>query len=815
MPIVGVWLAGAIALGACAAPWCAPAGTPGLLLLTVATAAGVVAYARRASAWLILALVLASCALAGCILMQRALATAIVPSLRLALDHRFGGFLVEDHDGPRHSQPVLARVVLREDAGRRDGFVSLRVAVTALQDAAGWTTVEGGAALSVSGDVPARVLESWHEGVTLEMPVTFRRPARFLNDGVPNDELARALSGTSVLGTVKSRRLVEQVHEGGWLDRTAAGARRRIRHTVASAVGHDDPVSGAVVTAVLIGDDSGLPDDLRERWQMAGTYHVLAISGGNIAVVVLLAMGCGLSTGRSPRVAACLALLVLAGFAIVVTSGVSVRRATLMAALHLVARAIDHRTSSWHVLAVAVAAMVVADPLSLRDAGFLLTCGATLALIGSVRRAGPASAPTLLRWLVLSVWATLAVEAVVFPIGLWFFGRVSLAGIPLNIVAVPLMTVAQVAGLACVALDAVGGGVRAAGWVAQHAVSVLDWCTTISQGVPGLVWLAPRPAVPLLVVYYMALGAWWAGPRAATVAAGALALCTAAVLAVGPARLTTAWQQTSGLHVTVLDVGQGESLLVETDQGRLLVDAGGRPFGEGTEIGRRVVVPAIWARGATSLDALLITHADPDHVGGAGAVFDALAVGALWLGVDVPNHLPTRELRDRAVALRVPVIHQRDGRRAAWGGARIRVLHPPEPDWERRRVRNDDSVVLEIVYGDVAVLLAGDISAEVERRILSSLTPAPIRVLKVAHHGSRTSSTAALVEGWRPDVALVSCGRGNTFGHPAPEVLARLTAAGATVLRTDADGQIMLWTDGRQVRARTYRGRHVWVRPRA
>jgi len=817
VPLAGVWLAAAIVLGACAAPWCAPLGASGVLLLALTTAASVVAYVRRARPWPIVVLVLAACALAAGILTQRARAAAVAPSLRLALDERFGGFLLEDHDGPTHSEPVRTRATLREDAGRRDGFVSLRVKVIALQDPAGWRTVDGGAALTVSGDVPAGAVASWHAGATLELPVTYRRPARFLNDGVPNDELARALGGTSVLGTVKSRWLIDVIDEGGWLDRVAASARRRVRQVVATAVGRHDAVSGAVVTAVLIGDDSGLPDDLRERWQMAGTYHVLAISGGNIAVVVVLAVAGGLLTGRSPRTAACVALIVLAIFAVVVTSGVSVRRATLMAALHLLARAIDHRTSSWQALASAAAVMIVADPLSLRDAGFLLTCGATLALIATAGVAMPAlaSRPAPIRWLAVSVAATVAVEAVVFPIGLWFFGRVSLAGIALNIVAVPLMTVAQVAGLACVALDVMGAGADAVGGLAHYAVSVLDWCTTVSQRVPGVAWQALRPSVPLLIVYYAALGAWWVGPRAWTRAAGTVAVCVACALATAPTGFTAPWKRTNHLTLTIFDVGQGESILVETDGGRLLVDAGGRPFGEGTEIGRRVLVPALWARGATSLDALLITHADPDHVGGAGAVFDAVSPRALWLGVDVPNHPPAIQLRGRAVARGVPVVHQRVGRHIAWGGARIRVLHPPEPDWERRRVRNDDSVVLEVLYGNVAVLLAGDISAEVERRILPTLTPAAIRVLKVAHHGSRTSSTAMLLESWRPDVALVSCGRGNSFGHPTPEVLTRLAAVGATVLRTDADGQITLWSDGRVVRARTYRGRQFWARPPA
>ena len=118
------------------------------------------------------------------------------------------------------------------------------------------------------------------------------------------------------------------------------------------------------------------------------------------------------------------------------------------------------------------------------------------------------------------------------------------------------------------------------------------------------------------------------------------------------------------------------------------------------------------------------------------------------------------------------------------------------PDWERRRVRNDDSVVLEVRYGDVAVLLLGDVGVGIERSIVTQLTPAKHRILKVAHHGSRTSSSRELLESWRPDIAIISCGRGNSFGHPAPDVLQRLESVGATIYRTDLHGQISLETDG-------------------
>jgi competence protein ComEC len=271
-------------------------------------------------------------------------------------------------------------------------------------------------------------------------------------------------------------------------------------------------------------------------------------------------------------------------------------------------------------------------------------------------------------------------------------------------------------------------------------------------------------------------------------------------------------QSASGLRLTMMDVGQGESLLIESGGWRGLIDAGGRPFGDGADVGRRVVVPALWARGVTSLDALLITHPDPDHVGGAGAVVDSLPVRELWWGVRVPGHEPSEELLSRVAAGRMGVSERWAGERLRPGNARVRVLHPPPPDWERRRVRNDDSVVLEIVQGDVAMLLLGDVSAEVERAIVPHLAPARIRILKAGHHGSRTSTSQALVEAWRPDIALISCGRGNSFGHPAPAVLARLRASGASVFRTDMDGQITVRSDGRQAWVETFRGRRAWVR---
>jgi competence protein ComEC len=170
------------------------------------------------------------------------------------------------------------------------------------------------------------------------------------------------------------------------------------------------------------------------------------------------------------------------------------------------------------------------------------------------------------------------------------------------------------------------------------------------------------------------------------------------------------------------------------------------------------------------------------------------------------------DVLDAAARVETAVEFKRRGEADADDDLHIRVLHPPPPDWERRRVRNDDSVVLEIVYRDVAVLLTGDVSEQIEREVLPQLTHAKTRILKVGHHGSRTSTSTELLSAWRPQFALISAGRGNTFGHPTQDVLRRLEAIHAVVFRTDRDGQITVETDGHQIDFETFVGKHRYER---
>jgi competence protein ComEC len=249
-------------------------------------------------------------------------------------------------------------------------------------------------------------------------------------------------------------------------------------------------------------------------------------------------------------------------------------------------------------------------------------------------------------------------------------------------------------------------------------------------------------------------------------------------------------------------------MLVTLPNGRtLFIDAGGVSIRGDFDIGDRVIGLALRARGLGSLDFLAITHGDLDHIGGAASLVRDFSPGEVWDGVFVNNHEPTANLKEVARKRRSAWRALQKGDRLDLGDVELRVHHPPLPDWERQKVRNDDSLVIELRYGQVSMLLTGDIGREVEQALVPTLDLLPIVVLKSPHHGSGTSSSQEFIDAIRPRVVVISCGRGNPFGHPVSYVLDRYQSVRAQVYRTDRDGQIDIITDGDGLVVKTFRGR--------
>ena len=728
---------------------------------------------------------------------------------------------------------------LQRDAAPTDYGASLTVAVLWVEQGRAPRPMRGAVRASVGGSFVDDHIAEWRQGRTVRLPVRLRRPARYANHGTPDQAQRLQTRGIDLLGSVTSALQVEVIEKGSLGQEWSGHARRFVRRAVAKTVGVHDGRSAAVVTAVLIGDRAGLDREVTERLQQGGIYHVIAISGGNIAVLTAALLLLLRVAGAGGRLAALLAILCLLGYAQVVAPEASVTRAVFAAVVFLAARAVDHRTDPLNTLALAAGCLVAADPRSLIDPGFQLTFGATAGLLVGVPRLmawaqGDAVQAAAVRFLLVPaaglLVATICAELALFPIGALHFSRVTVAGLGLNFAAIPLMSLTQLAGMAAVGLAPVSvPAAEAAGWVAHVAAAGIVDSTLVLAWAPWLSWRLPAPGMVAVGAYYAGWFVWLGAARGPARPAGAaLVAMSAAAMLAAPIPGWTGWRAADAcallpaasggartLRVHFLDVDQADATLVRFPDGRsLLVDAAGQVRGR-ADVGGQVVVPAVWALGVRRLDYLAITHGHPDHIGGAGAVLRDLRPREVWEGIPVPSSEPLAALRAgaRAVGAGWRVLATGDIENV--GGVRVRVAHPPAPDWERPRVRNDDSLVLELRYGDVSVVLPGDVETGVERAVAAALEPASWRVVKAPHHGSRTSSSAAFVEALRPVLAVVSAGRDNGFGHPHSEVVARYESAGAVVLATGEEGAIEICTDGRDLAVSSHDGRRLAFGPGA
>ncbi|HEV8436666.1 MAG TPA: DNA internalization-related competence protein ComEC/Rec2 [Methylomirabilota bacterium] len=654
--------------------------------------------------------------------------------------------------------------------------------VDAYQDGADRRPVTGRVQLTIYGETTPL-----GEDQRIRAEVRLHRPIGFRNPGVFDYPAHLRREGILLVGSGRGDRVTPLTADSPpWPVRVR-------RWAVAAIRGQLPESSGALLGGLLLGERTALPPETDEAFRRAGVYHLLAVSGFNVALLASSVFASLALFGVPRRPTALVAAAVLIGFALVVGGQPSVLRATVMGLLLLLAVLLERDSQVMNALCLAGLLLLAWSPADLWDPGFQLSFAATA---GIIYLAQPFT--TLLRewgwpsWLAAAIGVSLGAQLAVTPIMLAHFNQLSLIGVAANLLVVPLAgpttTLGMLALLTQLVSESAAGLLFNMVWLLVLALRLVVWAAAM---LPGAMVHLPAPS-------WGAIAAWGgalllvprlAGRRAVQGAALVLLVATAA-LSLWP------WLARSDgrLRITVVDVGQGDATLVELPESRRILVDGGPGGGRRFDVGDRVLSPFLWNRSVGRLDVVALTHSDSDHSGGLAAVLRHFRVGEFWeSGRWGPGGDDTlRALQQSGAPRRVLGA----GARLWVGGALVTVLNP---DGEPNPSANDDSLVLRLDWRGVSALITGDLGWLGEARVLGRSAPVRVLALRVAHHGSRFSSTADFLDAARPAFAIISVGARNPFRHPTAEALARLEAAGARVYRTDRDGAIILESDGVRV----------------
>jgi competence protein ComEC len=720
-----------------------------------------------------------------------------------------------------------------------------------------------------SGHGAPNLLPELRCGDVVEGPMRLKAPERYRDPGAWQYADYLLAQGLGVHATIKASKL-KLLGEGprslpctvyaaqSWAAErlsgyVRSGANRRM--PPALRLSGDD---AGMLNAMLFGDRVGLNRALRLGFERTGSFHLFVVSGMHVALLAGLVFWMARRLRLREWLATLLTIALTAGYALLTGFGVPVQRALWMVAIFLVARLLSRDRNVLNALGAAALGVLVWSPGSLFEASFQMTFLAIVAiggiaiplwergpgeyarasrhlwdgwedirlrpevaqfrvmlriwgeafagLLGRRSRGLPALAARWGFWALELVLIGVVVESVmVLPMAVYFH-RATMFALPANMASVPLVAVLAPMALVtfCAALVSpwlamVPGAATAA--LLHGITGVIGRVSQIQAAdvrVPGPVWW----------VALLAVAGWafccWAVRRSRGWAWVAVALLPlVAVIVLWPERAVVA---PGVMEVTAIDVGQGDSLLVVSPEGRtMLVDAGGPVGGpseaaavaSGFDVGEEVVAPYLWSRRIRRLDVVALSHAHSDHMGGMPAVLRDFRPRELWVGID-PDSEAYRALLAEAKELGVAVRHFHAGQELDWGGTEVSVL-APEADYRNEGAPvNDDSLVMRLRYGRASALLEGDAEAPSERAMMADGRMTPVTLLKVGHHGSRSSTTPDFFAEAAPQDAVISVGKGNTFGHPKEEVIDRIAAAHTRLYRTDEFGltTFLLQRDG-------------------